>query len=314
MRVLLAIDGSPCSIQARDLVATLPPATQVRVLTAYDSPVDWVGDSLGVQWVAETEEELRTELEAQLDQLTAPLVARHMDVHRRAVRGRPATAIVEQAVDFGADAIVLGSRGHSRLRSMLLGSVSAEVVERAPCSVLIARSDRVSRLLVATNGSATAEVIPAALARWEAFQGLPAEVISVAPPPNHTFELLADAYTLGTYEWFEDREAVHAEHQRFAETIAQRLREAGINATGRAASGDPAHEIIEAARGSAADLIVTGSRGLRGLERLVLGSVARNLAFNARASVLVVRPTAAQLAPSDARLTLASAGADAPAA
>ena len=53
--------------------------------------------------------------------------------------------------------------------------------------------------------------------------------------------------------------------------------------------GDPAHEIIEAASNMGCDLIVMGSRGLTGLDRIFLGSVARNVLQHTRASVLIVR-------------------------
>jgi nucleotide-binding universal stress UspA family protein len=53
--------------------------------------------------------------------------------------------------------------------------------------------------------------------------------------------------------------------------------------------GDPAAEIIAGAEASGADLIVLGSRGLTGLTRLLLGSVARNVLSGSTASVLVVR-------------------------
>ena len=53
--------------------------------------------------------------------------------------------------------------------------------------------------------------------------------------------------------------------------------------------GDAAHEIIEAARALDADLVVLGSRGLTGLARLRLGSVARNVLLHTPSSVLIVR-------------------------
>jgi len=51
--------------------------------------------------------------------------------------GHPAEEIIRTAEEEGADVIVLGS--HSKRKTLLMGSVSKEVVERAPCSVLVAR-------------------------------------------------------------------------------------------------------------------------------------------------------------------------------
>jgi nucleotide-binding universal stress UspA family protein len=53
--------------------------------------------------------------------------------------------------------------------------------------------------------------------------------------------------------------------------------------------GDAAAEIVEEASSWPADLVVLGSRGLTGLTRIVLGSVARNVLQGSQSSVLVVR-------------------------
>ena len=162
VRILLAIDGSRSSIQARDLVASLsiPGRSSVTMLTAYDIPVAWFGEPVaaGGARLAEAAEAVRREADATLDRLAAPFIGRDWSVERRVVRGRASGVIVEAAADMAADLIVLGSRGHGPIASMLLGSVSAEVVERAGCSVLVARGASASRLLVATDGSPCAEL------------------------------------------------------------------------------------------------------------------------------------------------------------
>jgi nucleotide-binding universal stress UspA family protein len=53
--------------------------------------------------------------------------------------GRAAEEIVELAEELGAGMIVMGSRGHSRLRRALMGSVSDAVVRHAHCPVAIVR-------------------------------------------------------------------------------------------------------------------------------------------------------------------------------
>ncbi len=53
--------------------------------------------------------------------------------------GRAAEEIVEVAEEMDAGLILMGSRGHGRLRRALLGSVSAAVVRHAHCPVTIVR-------------------------------------------------------------------------------------------------------------------------------------------------------------------------------
>jgi len=53
--------------------------------------------------------------------------------------GGPANEIVTLAAEVGASLVVVGSRGRKGVLKTLLGNVSAEVVERAPCSVLVVR-------------------------------------------------------------------------------------------------------------------------------------------------------------------------------
>lgn len=306
MRILLALDGSPASIQARDLVAGLPwpVGTAIRLATVYEVPIDWTGAvGAGMAWVGDAEDALREELTAELGRLAEPLAGHQWQVDWRVVKGHPATAIIEAARDFEADLIALGSRGRGPLTGMLLGSVSAEVVDHAACSVLVARGDHVSRLLIATDGSDAARGIPDLLGGWGVFRGLTAEVISVAPPPERAFELLADVYTLGQYHFGQDRQELLDRHRGFSEQLAQKLSEHHTPATSTVVAGDAAHEIVNGARSRGTDLIVTGTRGLHGIKRVILGSVARNVLLHAPCSVLVVRGIATGFAPSARRAT-----------
>ena len=172
---------------------------------------------------------------------------------------------------------------------MLLGSVAAEVAASSPCPVLIARGTSVSRLLVATDGSPNAAMIPGLIAAWEAFNGMPANVVSVVPDDPAGFDVLVALHTLGDDRLEHQRREEALAAERTANEMAARLTERSIPATAHARSGDPANEILEAQAELQSDRIVTGSRGLGGLERLVLGSVARNVLISAPCSVLIIR-------------------------
>lgn len=90
---------------------------------------------------------------------------------------------------------------------------------------------------------------------------------------------------------------LHALRRHDAESmvagVAQRLRTAGFAASTVVPEGDPRHAILDAASDWSPDLIVMGSHGRRGLNRLLLGSVSEGVTRQAPCSVEIVR------APSD---------------
>ena len=292
MKVVLALDGSPPSLVARDLVVGLPwPAgATVHLLAAYQVLADWTG-GIGstVDWVADAEEAMRDQLQDELQTLSEPLIEHGLKVERHVVQGRAATAINDLATEIGADLVVTGSRGRGQLHSMLLGSVAAEVASDAPCPVLVARGSSVSRLLVATDGSGNANAIPDRLEAFEIFRGSRADAVAVSIPDGPAFELMVGLYTLGDERLASKRRELREQYQADADAMAQRLTAIGIPTTPHLRAGNPAREILAAAEEHGTDLIVTGSRGLSGLERMVLGSVARNVLIHARCSVLIMR-------------------------
>lgn len=310
MKVLLALDGSAPSLVARDLVRSLPwpAATVVHLLAAYQVPIDWTGGvGSTMDWVGDVEDAIRDQFHDELRTHAAPLVDGGLTIERHVIRGRAADAINDLAAQIGADLIVTGSRGRGQLASMLLGSVATEVATHAACPVLVARGTTVSRLLVATDGSATADAIPERLGDWDLFRGSQTDAVAVSVPDDPAFELMVGLYTLGD-ERLAAMRAESAEKARAdADAMAQRLTSIGIPATAHVRKGDPAHEILAAAEDHGSDLIVTGSRGLAGIERLLLGSVARNVLIHARRSVLIMR-AADRRGPTDRTPGTSSAG------
>lgn len=65
---------------------------------------------------------------------------------------------------------------------------------------------------------------------------------------------------------------------------------AGIKVETRVLTGNPAEEIIKVARENNADLIVMGTRGRKGVDLFVFGSVAEKVVKNAKIPVLTVHP------------------------
>ena len=172
---------------------------------------------------------------------------------------------------------------------MVLGSVSAEVVDHAPAPVLVARGRRIERIVLGWDGSSCATHAADLLSTWPIFAGSHVRVVSVADLGIPWWIGFPDA---GSPEmmpmYVEAAKATRKQHDELAREMAARLQSGGLTAEGDLRDGDAATEILAASNTSKADLIVMGTHGRTGLTRLVLGSVARNVLHHAACSVLVV--------------------------
>ena len=212
-----------------------------------------------------------------------------IEVETHARSGDPADALIDVGDQVGADLIIVGSRGLGVTASALLGSVSAALVDHAPCPVLVARGGAVTRILLATDGSRSSEAIPAVLLAWRIFRDPPIDVLSVAPPSGMgEVPFLVAGLVSGGQRLADARHEVDR-YRVMAEEMAARLTAGGWHANAMVRAGEAAQEIEAAAAEWGDDLIITGSRGLSGLGRLLLGSVAHHVLLHSRGSVLVMR-------------------------
>jgi nucleotide-binding universal stress UspA family protein len=294
MRILLATDGSPDAHRATELVAgsAWPAGTEVRVIAVAEDLPSWLGASLEPVMPMDTvgfDRRVSADASAAMDEAAARLRAAGLPTDAVVRQGRPSTRIAEEAGDWKADLIVIGSRGRGPFRSMILGSVSAEVVDAAPCPVLVARGETLGPVVLAEDGSDGARQAGDLLIAWPVLAGTGVTVVSVAAaPPLTTFGLAPMAPEVVDI-WSGTTEAVQAACHDLAAATAGRLGAAGLKSDAATPEGDPAHALVEEARRRSASLIVMGSRGRTGLARIVLGSVARNVLYHAEQSVLIVK-------------------------
>ena len=148
MKILVAIDGSAHSAAALEEVAARqwPPGTEIEVLTVVHATTPLLLDPAFVMAAAyvDTTQALWRLAPELLEAAAARLRRDHPDlaITTRAIEGTPRALIVQEAADWGADLIVLGSHGHGPLRQALLGSVAAGVSADAACAVEIIRAGR----------------------------------------------------------------------------------------------------------------------------------------------------------------------------
>ena len=293
MRILLALDGSSSSDAACHLVRSLtwPAGSTIQVVAVAEPAAELLAPLVvSAPTVGSYDQQTSDELELVLDAAVAWLERSALAVERAVLHGRPATLIVERAAEFHADLVVIGSRGRGPLTSMLLGSVSAEVVDHAPCPVLVVRAPAAESVLVAVDGSPSAHSAIAYLTANRILADRPIEVLTVGAGTDRGDSSTLSVFSDGRFDVFEEgrrNERRHAED--IAAGAAQRLGDEGYRARWSISSGHAAHEIIEAARCFGSGLIVVGSRGHTGLTRILLGSVARNVLLHTHASVLIVR-------------------------
>lgn len=298
MRVLIAYDGSPGAAEAVALAQGIawPEATNLRVVYVIEpvaAPISGPWDR-GASLAPELDAAISAHARDTVREAVERLASAGRSVDGFEVRGRAGSAIVAQALEFQADLVIVGSRGHGTIASLLLGSTSSEIVDHASCPVLVARAATLSRVVFATDDSPSARAAEAILGQWPIFSGLPIDVVSVVElirpwttgiAPTMYGQAL-DAYAMDLRNAREELESIanaaagrlRSGHDRAARDVRAEVRE-----------GDPAGEVITFAEERGADLIVLGSRGRTGFTRLLLGSVARNVLSGSTASVLVVR-------------------------
>src|SRR5690242_8055202 len=152
MRVIVAVDGSGPAADAVALVDAIawPTDALLRVVGVIEPTLPMIGlfDSGGVL-LPEVEESVTAYMHDTVQGAVERLREPGRSVEGVVLRGRAATTIVADARDFGADLLVVGSRGHGRIESLLVGSVSGEVVDHAPCPVLVARTTDLARVVFA---------------------------------------------------------------------------------------------------------------------------------------------------------------------
>ena len=146
MKILLAVDGSPCSDAAVEEVARRPwpDGSSIKVLTTFELPSPPTPEAWAVpiNYFEEMDVALRKQAENVVERAIEklkPRLNKTISVDGQLLPGSPQSVILDEAEDWRADLIVVGSHGYRALERFLLGSVSQSVVSHAKCSVEVVR-------------------------------------------------------------------------------------------------------------------------------------------------------------------------------
>lgn len=139
MKILVAIDDSPCSQEVLRYIGEMPwtESDQFIVLSVVEPiPVD-----VGLGVAPESDEAVDQATYDACADLTARACIAIRDrlpsnhVEAKVLTGHPSEQIVDFAESIEADLVIMGSHGRRGFKKFLLGSVADEVLKRATCSV-----------------------------------------------------------------------------------------------------------------------------------------------------------------------------------
>lgn len=142
MKILFATDGSEYSQAAAEKLGrqAFPATSEVLVLSVFEPPLfPFTVPGAGVNFDAQIQETAVKAVERAAATLRTGTESRKLQITTKVLSGSPKRVIVEEAEAYGADLIVVGSRGAGAWDRMLLGSVSQLVATHAKCSVAIVR-------------------------------------------------------------------------------------------------------------------------------------------------------------------------------
>jgi nucleotide-binding universal stress UspA family protein len=152
MKILIATDGSEFSDAAVEKCCRMvidPVTENIKVISVFEQPLALMAApyAFPVQYNPEIEDGLREQAVQAAAQAEQKIRTCFPDLKKNLTTdvlcGSPNQAIVEEAENWGADLIIVGSHGRGFFGRMMLGSVSDAVIHHAPCSVLVVRKKTV---------------------------------------------------------------------------------------------------------------------------------------------------------------------------
>ena len=277
-KILVAYDGSATARNGLAVAGHLAKEDKswikvLSVLPKYAGELELIG----ISNIKETIEGPGKKLLAEAQE-----IADHEDVHilTNMTQGEPYDKIVHVADDENCDLIVMGRRGTHQLERELMGSVTARVIGYTLKDVLVVpEGTKLTRknILLATDGSPSCETAVDRAIELAKDQSASLTAVSVVYT-NDEYIALAPGIVANLIGKAKEKLA----------TIRQKSKEAGVEINTVIKEGEAYEAINTLAQNSNVDLIVMGSHGKKGLQRLLMGSVTERTIGYAACPVLVV--------------------------
>ena len=149
MKILIATDGSEFSQNAVKeccKIISTERQTTIKIISAVERVMPMAAEPFGAsneyygQVLADLRKGATESVVAAEKIISENLPNQNVSVKTEVLTGNVKQTIIDEAKDFGADLVVVGSHGYGFFERMLLGSISNYVVQHAPCSVLVVRN------------------------------------------------------------------------------------------------------------------------------------------------------------------------------
>lgn len=212
----------------------------------------------------------------------------HHGIHAQVLleEGLATSVVPAYATTADTDLIVVGARGASTLRRLLIGSTASRLLRKSLCPVLVvkhAHSKPYQRVLVPVDFS-PGSLVSLQLARHLAPQAH-LVLLHVFEVP---FEGMLQYAGVSSAEIQRYRAEAHVRHTHQLQQLAAQAGLSDDDHTGVVLHGDAVHHILELERHHHCDLIVMGKHGTHVTEELLLGSVTQRVLSQTHADLLVV--------------------------
>lgn len=279
-RILVGIDGSDASNEAATLAARL--ACEQRSHLIFCHSVNWapvLADmvSSGTMFgAAPIVDDLKQAGEELLDRARDTAMRVGVEAETRMVENEPAQRILELATDEKCSLIVMGTHGRQGLQRLVLGSITEAVLRESTIPVLTVHAG----MKHAETSHRCFESIVVGIDESEPSDAAIQTVLEL-PANERRRVLFCSAADISN----DARERA----QRVLGKAIGLARARDISVRGLVISGTPHEALLIVAQQEGADIIVLGSHGRRGFQRLFLGSVAESIVRTAPLPVLVVR-------------------------
>jgi len=291
--VLVATDFSPTAGAALAWAGELARAHGARavVVHALSPPIPPAASPDFVTLPPDFHEQYRTAAKKRLQSEVERMTPLGIEATSDLDIGPAAPLVLELAEKHAADVIVIGTRGLTGFKHLLLGSTAERVVQHSKVPVLTVhpedadRERRVRTIVVPTDFSEDAGIAVRAAHRLLAPDDEGARLVLV-----HAYHLPVEFTALGAVPVAPRLFADAAEQaRRKLEEAAAPLRQLGLQVETVAQEGYPPLVIEDVARSHDADLVAMGTHGRTGLRHLLMGSTAERVVQHAPCPVLTIR-------------------------